>query len=170
MTCLAKRLVGADFRNHRLDRWRQYRLLGAAGRSGSAHIMQFRPVGIEGPGKELPPEAADRGIRLVLSVTAGRRGGNGRGNDACQDTCHDVAPLFRARLLPPRCACFDAGNEFSPDLLKEGFNCRDPGHTRPCLGPHGDGPVMIRGERSENEAPRLPFGGRAATSAGSKFP
>jgi hypothetical protein len=47
---------------------------------------------------------------------------------------------------------FRRWNEFSPDLLKEGFNCRDPGHTRVCLGAHGDGPVMIRGERMENEA------------------
>src|SRR5829696_8812950 len=49
-------------------------------------------------------------------------------------------------------------NEFSPDLLKEGFNCRD-------LGSHGDHPVVIRGERMENGFPWLPFGGRAATSA-----
>jgi hypothetical protein len=49
-------------------------------------------------------------------------------------------------------------NEFSPDLLKEGFNCLDR-----C--PHGDHPVFIRGERMENGFPWLPFGGRAATSA-----
>src|SRR5215212_1876028 len=49
-------------------------------------------------------------------------------------------------------------NEFSPDLLKEGFNCLDR-----C--PHGDYPVVIRGERMENGFPWLPFGGRAATSA-----
>jgi ATP-binding cassette ChvD family protein len=49
-------------------------------------------------------------------------------------------------------------NEFSPDLLKEGFNCLDR-----C--PHGDHPVFIRGERMENGFPRLPFGSCAATSA-----
>jgi hypothetical protein len=87
--------------------------------------MQFRPVGIEGPDQELAPEAADRRKRLVLSVAASRRGGKGCRNDAC----HDVALLFFARLLPSRGACFAAGNEFSPDLLKEGFNCRDLGHT-----------------------------------------
>src|SRR5665213_440770 len=34
---------------------------------------------------------------------------------------------------------------------------------------HGVGPVMIRGERMENGGPRLPFGGRAATSAAANF-
>src|SRR5829696_5086058 len=55
-------------------------------------------------------------------------------------------------------AFFGAEDEFSPDLLKEGFNCLD-------LGPHGDQPVFIRGERMENGFPWLPFGGRAVTSA-----
>ena len=36
-------------------------LLGAAGGAGAAHIMQFRPVGIEGFGEELLPEGADLG-------------------------------------------------------------------------------------------------------------
>jgi hypothetical protein len=53
-------------------------------------------------------------------------------------------------------------NEFSPDLLKDSFNCQD-------LGSHGDHPVFIRGERMENGFPRLPFGGRAATSAAANF-
>ncbi|MEH2591825.1 hypothetical protein [Bradyrhizobium sp. AZCC 1721] len=47
-------------------------------------------------------------------------------------------------------------------LLKDSFNCRD-------LGGHGDDPVFIRGERMENAPPRLPFGGRAATSAAANF-
>jgi hypothetical protein len=53
-------------------------------------------------------------------------------------------------------------NQFSPDLLKDSFNCRD-------LGRHGDHPVFIRGERMENRFPWLPFGGRAATSAAANF-
>jgi hypothetical protein len=58
---------------------------------------------------------------------------------------------------------FGAENEFSPDSLKDSFNCLD-------LGGHGVYPVFIRGERMENGFPRLPFGGRAATSAAAKFP
>jgi hypothetical protein len=57
---------------------------------------------------------------------------------------------------------FGAGAEFSPDLLKDGFNCTD-------LGGHGFEPVFIRGERMENGFLRLPFGGRAATSAAANF-
>src|SRR3982075_1145075 len=34
---------------------------------------------------------------------------------------------------------------------------------------HGIDPVMIRGERMENIGARLPFGGRAATSAAANF-
>jgi hypothetical protein len=40
---------------------------------------------------------------------------------------------------------FQRHSELSPDLLKDGFNCRD----RPPDGVH---PVFIRGERSENIA------------------
>ena len=34
-------------------------VLGAPGRSGAAHIMLFRPVGMEGSYDELLPELAD---------------------------------------------------------------------------------------------------------------
>jgi hypothetical protein len=37
------------------------------------------------------------------------------------------------------------------------------------LGGHGFEPVFIRGERMENGFLRLPFGGRAATSAAANF-
>jgi hypothetical protein len=58
---------------------------------------------------------------------------------------------------------FGAENEFSPDLLKDSFNCPD-------LARHGDHPVFTRGERMENAGVRLPFGSRAATSAAANFP
>ena len=62
------------------------------------------------------------------------------------------------RALVFQNAFFGAENEFSPDSLKDSFNCLD-------LGGHGVYPVFIRGERMENGFPWLPFGGRAATSA-----
>ena len=52
-------------------------LLGAAGRTGAAHVMQFRPVGIEGPDEEKAPELTDLGENVSLSVAAGRGGGEG---------------------------------------------------------------------------------------------
>jgi ATP-binding cassette ChvD family protein len=122
-------------------------MLGAPGRSRAAHIVQFRAVGIERPGDELAPEGAEFCQRFCQSVAAVRRGVKG-----CRtDRSHDAGPCFQN-------AFFGAENEFSPDLLKEGFNCLD-------LVPHGDHSVFIRGERMENRFPRLPFGGRAATSA-----
>lgn len=54
---------------------RRSRLLGAPGRAGAAHVMQFRPVGIESPGEELTAEIADLGEGIAASVAAFRRGG-----------------------------------------------------------------------------------------------
>src|SRR6188472_506447 len=53
------------------------RLLGATGRARAAHVMQFRPVGVEGPDEELAPEVADFSQNAGLSVPAGSRGGEG---------------------------------------------------------------------------------------------
>jgi hypothetical protein len=53
-------------------------------------------------------------------------------------------------------------NQFSLYLLKDGFNCPD-------LPPDGGHPVFVRGERMENAPLRLPFAGRAATSAAANF-
>src|SRR5277367_5821473 len=36
-------------------------VLGVPGRSRTAHVMQFRAVGVEGPGEELAPEALEAG-------------------------------------------------------------------------------------------------------------
>src|ERR1700694_1281649 len=60
------------------------RLLGAPGGAGAAHIIQFRPVGIESPGDELAPEGTDFSERLG-GLAAGRRGGGRGWSDACRD-------------------------------------------------------------------------------------
>jgi len=54
--------------------------------------MQFRPVGIEGPAKELLPEATDLGERAGAVLAAGPGGERGGG-----DACHDEALLFFPR-------------------------------------------------------------------------
>jgi len=127
-------------------------MLGVPGRAGTAHIVQFRAVWVERLGDELAPEGAEFCKGFFQSVAAVRRGGV----KGCRtDRSHDAGPCFQI-------AFFGAEDEFSPDLLKEGFNCLD-------LGPHGDQPVFIRGERMENGFPRLPFGGHAATSAAANF-
>src|SRR5690348_16857911 len=52
-------------------------MLGAPGRARAAHIMQFRPVGIEGLGEEGAPEGTEFGERLFQPDMAGGRGGSG---------------------------------------------------------------------------------------------
>ena len=70
------RFGGADFGQHGLDLGRDRLVLGAAGGPWAAHVMQFRPVGVESPGKELPPEAANLAEQAGLSVAAGCRQGS----------------------------------------------------------------------------------------------
>ena len=50
-------------------------MLGAAGGTGPAHIMQFRPVGVECPVEELAPESADVGEQTGFANSWGRRSG-----------------------------------------------------------------------------------------------
>jgi ATP-binding cassette ChvD family protein len=69
---------------------------------------------------------------------------------------------FSSRLRAARNAFSGVWNDLSPDSLKDGFNCTDQSR-------HGFEPVIIRGERIENGFLRLPFRGRAATSAAAKF-
>jgi hypothetical protein len=71
--------------------------------------------------------------------------------------------LFCSRLLPRRAPFCGADRQFWPDLLKEGFNCRD-------LGTHGVNPVMIRGERIENERCAVALWGPRRYISGSKSP
>ena len=82
-----KRLGSLDFDDHRLDRGRQRLLLGAAGRAGTAHIMQFRPVGVECPDEELAPKCPDVGAQAGFAVSAGCRGGE----RSLGGGCHDAA-------------------------------------------------------------------------------
>jgi hypothetical protein len=56
-----------------------------------------------------------------------------------------------------------ADRQFWADLLKEGFNCQDPGKD-------GDDPVMNRGERMENIALAVALWGPRRYISGSKFP
>src|SRR5260370_25703722 len=61
-------------------RWMRVRgrhVLGAPGRTRAAHIMQFRPVGMECPGEELAPKAPEFRDRVGPSVAAASRGGKG---------------------------------------------------------------------------------------------
>ena len=51
-------------------------VLGVPGRTGAAHIVQFRSVGIESPGEELAPEGHKAG-GAGLSVPAKRGSGEG---------------------------------------------------------------------------------------------
>src|SRR5690349_11348131 len=74
-------------------------ILGAPGGTRSAHIVKFRPVGVEGASEELAPERLDAG-RAVPSIPAQGRGGEG----GCTHRSHDAGPCFRMRLLPLGCA------------------------------------------------------------------
>src|SRR5271168_1140039 len=95
-------------------------LLGAAGRARSAHVMQFRPVGVESSGEERAEEGPDSGEGMGVSVAAVCRGGEGRRIDGR----HDESCLFSASS-DVRSAFWGAGRSFGLNLLKEGFNCRD---------------------------------------------
>jgi hypothetical protein len=100
--------------------------------------MQFRPIGVEGPVEELAPERLEFGNRAGPIVAAGR---GGRKRSRCE-AGHDGLAVFGAAFAAWR-RFVGAENEFWPDLLKEGFNCRDPPS-------HGDDTVFIRGEWREN--------------------
>jgi hypothetical protein len=87
--------------------------------------MQFRPVGVEGAGEELTPEAANFGEQAGPSVVAGRRGGKG----SRSDRCHNADLLFAGGFRRVRGAFSGGKGDIWPDLLKQGFNCSDPSHT-----------------------------------------
>ena len=69
----------------------------------------------------------------VISTLAGRvvkpRLPAGEERDAVVMVAMTWPCYFHRRLLPLRGACFGVTNELWPDLLKQGFNCCDPGHT-----------------------------------------
>ena len=63
---------------------RIHAVLGAPGRAGTAHVVQFGPVGVESGGEEALPEALD--LRGEHGGTAGfRRNGKGMGLDHGHD-------------------------------------------------------------------------------------
>src|SRR3954466_3637941 len=64
---------------------RRRHVLGAPGRSGPAHIVQFRPVGIERLCEEGAPEGQQFGERLCSAGAVRGRGGKGGGSDCCHD-------------------------------------------------------------------------------------
>jgi hypothetical protein len=99
-------------------------VLGAPGRAWAAHIVQFRPVRIEGSGEEMLPKSLEFGERPGLSVVADCRGGEGYRSDRCHDAglCFSFRGFAAGRF-------FGAENQFWPDLLKDSFNCRDLPHT-----------------------------------------
>ena len=66
------------------------RLLGAAGRARSAHIVQLGAVGVERLGEERAEEGPDPGEELAVPVTAVRGGGEG----SHIDDRHDESCLF----------------------------------------------------------------------------
>jgi hypothetical protein len=119
-------------------------VLGAPGRARAAHIMQFRPVGVERPGEEGAPEGAEFGKRLFCPGVAG--GGTGVGNRS--DRGHDAGPVVFTAAFAALGAFRRAENELWPDSLKVGFNCRNR-----CR--YGVSPVFIRGERRENDLPAV---------------
>ena len=103
--------------------------------------MQFRPVGVERLGEEVAPESAEFGEGFCWRTSAGGRDGEG---SRC-DRCHDAASVFSFAPFPRETPFFGAENQFSPDLLKDGFNCSDSQHI-------WFRPRIHRGERMQNEA------------------
>jgi hypothetical protein len=96
-------------------------VLGAPGRTGSAHVVQFRSIGIEHFGEELAPECLELGKRGGFASAASDRSGERGGRDGG----HDAFSLFSRAAFAALERFFGAENEFWLDLLKDGFNCRD---------------------------------------------
>jgi hypothetical protein len=97
-------------------------LLGAAGRTRAPHVMQFRPVGVEGPGEKLAPEGADFGEGTWPAGAAAGRGDQEMRSDARHDeSCLVFGDFSRAKRSFPALTW-----SFGRKLLKLGFNCPDP--------------------------------------------
>jgi hypothetical protein len=97
-------------------------LLGAAGRTRAAHVMQLRPVRIEGPGEELAPEGADfdEGTSPA-AASAGREDQEVRSDARHDESCLVFGDVSRAKRSFPALTW-----SFGRKLLKVGFNCPDP--------------------------------------------
>jgi hypothetical protein len=55
--------------------------------------------------------------------------GAGRDAEEAEEIVAMTRPLFLAHGLAGRTHVFSVEDEFSPDLLKDGFNCRDRART-----------------------------------------
>jgi hypothetical protein len=97
-------------------------LLGATGGTRSAHIVELRPVGIEGPGEELAPEGAEVGEGARPSIADAGRGGK----RARSDARHDESCLFSGDFCRAKRFLGALTGSFGRKSLKEGFNCRYP--------------------------------------------
>ena len=132
-------------------------VLGAPGGARAAHIMQFRPVGVECPGEELAPEGADFGEGPDRPSRL--RVGEEREPDVMVAM---TRPAFFRRLLS-RGALFGALTaSFGRELLKEGFNC--------LIWSTWYHPVISVVNGWKTSGARLPFGRPRRYISGSKFP
>jgi hypothetical protein len=75
-------------------------VLGAPGRARTAHIMLFRPVGMEGSYDELLPELADFADQPGRAIMALCRRGRGRRCDGCHGAFCRLPGDFRLRKSP----------------------------------------------------------------------
>jgi hypothetical protein len=119
--------------------------------------MQLRPIRVERPDQELPPKRSEFAKRAALPFSAFR----GVWKEIC-DGCHDAARLFSLAAQAAQEALPGAENEFSPDLLKQGFNCHHP--------TGGGSLVIIRGERMENATGAVALWGARRYISDSKSP
>jgi hypothetical protein len=132
-------------------------MLGAPGRSRTAHVVQLWPVGIERRLGKFAPEGADVVKQAGLPVAA-RRLGQG----CCREAGHDGACLILPQLLSKR-ALEGAGGSFGRQSLRECLNCRRRLHT---WYPAGNDPR----ERTGNTAPAVALSGpRRYISASKSF-
>src|SRR6516225_4870826 len=101
-------------------------VLGAPSRAGAAHVMQFRPVGVEGGGQDATPIGLEAGGRAgqpgALDRRRRRKGRNDRG--------HDADSLLLLAALAAVDAIFRVENQLWPDSLKDSFNCPDLSRSR----------------------------------------
>ena len=82
----AEGAAGSDVAGLQPER-RPWAIFGVPGRSRAAHVMQFRPVGIERLGEELAPEGFESAPRAGMA-------GDGCGKRGRCDRCHDAVSLF----------------------------------------------------------------------------
>ena len=76
-------------------------MLGAPGGAGTAHIMLFRPVGMERRDDELMPELADFADQSGLANPALCRG-SGRRYNTCHGAFCRLPGRFRFKKIAPK--------------------------------------------------------------------